>query len=81
MIAISGAHTLGFSHCNLFANRLYSFSSSSRVDPSLDPTYGQQLLASCPQNVAPEFFFQRPCSFFLTNDFPDGFCLVNKIFF
>lgn len=54
MIALSGAHTVGFSHCNRFANRLYSFSSSSKVDPSLDPNYAQQLMASCPQNVAPD---------------------------
>lgn len=53
MIALSGAHTLGFSHCNRFANRLYSFSSSSPVDPTLDPTYAQQLMAACPQNVDP----------------------------
>lgn len=53
MIALSGAHTLGFSHCNRFANRLYSFSSSSPVDPSLDPTYAQQLMAACPKNVDP----------------------------
>lgn len=53
MIALSGAHTLGFSHCNRFANRLYSFSPSSVVDPSLDPTYAQQLMAACPQNVDP----------------------------
>ncbi|KAI7736170.1 hypothetical protein M8C21_015647 [Ambrosia artemisiifolia] len=53
MIALSGAHTLGFSHCNRFANRIYSFSSSSRVDPSLDPTYAQQLMDACPQNVDP----------------------------
>lgn len=54
MIALSGAHTLGFSHCNRFANRLYSFSPASTVDPSLNPTYAQQLMASCPQNVAPD---------------------------
>ncbi|KAI3713284.1 hypothetical protein L1987_71858 [Smallanthus sonchifolius] len=53
MIALSGAHTLGFSHCNRFANRLYSFSSSSKVDPSLNPTYAQQLMDACPQNVDP----------------------------
>ncbi|XP_076926177.1 peroxidase 55-like, partial [Bidens hawaiensis] len=53
MIALSGAHTLGFSHCNRFSNRLYSFSPSSKVDPSLDPTYAQQLMDSCPQNVDP----------------------------
>ena len=53
MIALSGAHTVGFSHCNRFANRLYSFSPSSPVDPSLDPTYAQQLMQACPQNVDP----------------------------
>ncbi|XVE67683.1 hypothetical protein DITRI_Ditri09bG0008100 [Diplodiscus trichospermus] len=53
MIALSGAHTVGFSHCNRFANRLYSFSPSSPVDPDLDPTYAQQLKQACPQNVDP----------------------------
>ncbi|CAA2984469.1 peroxidase 55-like [Olea europaea subsp. europaea] len=53
MIALSGAHTIGFSHCNRFANRIYSFSSSSPVDPTLDSNYTQQLLLSCPQNVDP----------------------------
>lgn len=53
MIALSGAHTVGFSHCNRFANRLYSFSSSSPVDPSLDSNYAQQLMQACPQNVDP----------------------------
>ncbi|KAL9457973.1 hypothetical protein AB3S75_006926 [Citrus x aurantiifolia] len=54
MIALSGAHTLGFSHCDRLANRIYSFSSSSPVDPSLDPAYAQQLMQSCPRNVDPQ---------------------------
>ncbi|OMO85390.1 Plant peroxidase [Corchorus capsularis] len=53
MIALSGAHTLGFSHCKPFANRLYSFSPSSPVDPDLDPTYAEQLKQDCPPNVDP----------------------------
>lgn len=53
IIALSGAHTLGFSHCDRFANRLYSFSPSSPVDPSLDPGYARQLMDACPQNVDP----------------------------
>ncbi|RDY04781.1 Peroxidase 55, partial [Mucuna pruriens] len=53
MIALSGAHTVGFSHCDQFANRLYSFSSSSAVDPTLDPTYAQDLMAGCPRNPDP----------------------------
>lgn len=50
MIALSGAHTVGFSHCNRFSNRLYSPSSSS---PPIDPTYTLQLMQACPQNVDP----------------------------
>ncbi|ONK56160.1 uncharacterized protein A4U43_C10F4760 [Asparagus officinalis] len=53
MIALSGAHTLGFSHCNQFSNRLYSFNSPSRVDPSLNPAYARQLMQACPRNVDP----------------------------
>ncbi|KAL4032269.1 hypothetical protein IC575_005339 [Cucumis melo] len=53
MIALSGAHTLGFSHCDRFANRLYSFSPLSPTDPSLDPGYARQLMDACPHNVDP----------------------------
>ncbi|TYI30344.1 hypothetical protein ES332_A05G380600v1 [Gossypium tomentosum] len=53
MIALSGAHTVGFSHCSHFANCFYSFSPSSPVDPNLDPTYVKQLKQACPQNVDP----------------------------
>lgn len=48
MIALSGAHTIGVSHCDRFSNRLHSFSSSSKIDPSLDPDYAQQLIDACP---------------------------------
>ena len=53
MIALSGCHTLGFSHCSRFAKRIYSFSSSSPVDPSMDPAFAQQLMQECPQDVDP----------------------------
>ncbi|KAI4350502.1 hypothetical protein L6164_004952 [Bauhinia variegata] len=49
MIALSGAHTVGFSHCNRFSNRLYS----SRVDPTLDPSFAQELMGTCPRNPDP----------------------------
>lgn len=49
MVALSGAHTVGFSHCNRFSGRLYN----STVDPTLDPTYAQQLMAACPRDVDP----------------------------
>ncbi|XP_030484194.2 peroxidase 55 [Cannabis sativa] len=53
MIALSGAHTVGFSHCNRVANRIYSFTPSNPIDPSLDSAYAQQLMASCPRDVDP----------------------------
>ncbi|KAF6161477.1 hypothetical protein GIB67_009356 [Kingdonia uniflora] len=53
MIALSGAHTVGFSHCKRFQKRLYSFSPTSPVDPTLDANYAQQLMSACPQNVDP----------------------------
>ncbi|KAG5408444.1 hypothetical protein IGI04_004763 [Brassica rapa subsp. trilocularis] len=49
MIALSGAHTIGFSHCDRFASRLYNFSAFMPVDPTLDPAYAQQLMQSCPR--------------------------------
>ncbi|KAL7138114.1 hypothetical protein ABFS83_10G141400 [Erythranthe nasuta] len=53
LIALSGAHTIGFSHCNRFSNRIYNFSPSNRVDPSLNPQYATQLRQMCPINVDP----------------------------
>ncbi|XP_027351171.1 peroxidase 55 [Abrus precatorius] len=63
MIALSGAHTVGFSHCDQFANRLYS----SPVDPTLNPSYAQQLITACPRNPDPSVVLaldpQTPSSF------------------
>ncbi|KAM7264054.1 hypothetical protein ACFE04_001737 [Oxalis oulophora] len=52
MIALSGAHTLGFSHCNQFSNRIYNFSKTSTVDPTLNSSYAKDLKGMCPKNVA-----------------------------
>ncbi|KAK1291663.1 Peroxidase 45 [Acorus calamus] len=53
MIALSGAHTIGFAHCNRFSKRLYKFSKTRRVDPSLNPGLAGQLRDMCPPNVDP----------------------------
>ncbi|XP_010906276.1 peroxidase 51 [Elaeis guineensis] len=53
MIALSAAHTVGFSHCSRFANRIYNFNSQNPVDPTLNKTYASQLQAMCPKNVDP----------------------------
>ncbi|RDX80762.1 Peroxidase 15, partial [Mucuna pruriens] len=48
LVALSGAHTFGRSHCSLFANRLYNFSGTGKPDPTLDTSYLQQLRKICP---------------------------------
>ncbi|KDP32054.1 hypothetical protein JCGZ_12515 [Jatropha curcas] len=53
MIALSGAHTVGFSHCNKFANRIYNFTRQNPVDPTLNKVYATQLQDMCPRNVDP----------------------------
>ncbi|KAK8604594.1 hypothetical protein V6N13_099530 [Hibiscus sabdariffa] len=53
MIALSGAHTLGFAHCGKFSNRIYNFSPRNPVDPTLNFQYAMQLRQMCPRNVDP----------------------------
>lgn len=47
-------HTVGFSHCSRFANRIYNFSASNPVDPTLNRQYATQLQQMCPRNVDPQ---------------------------
>ncbi|KAF5181049.1 Peroxidase [Thalictrum thalictroides] len=49
MVTLSGAHTIGRSHCTSFSNRLYSFNFTSKEDSSLDPIYLNQLQQQCPE--------------------------------
>nr|AAB02926.1 peroxidase [Linum usitatissimum] len=43
-VALSGAHTIGISHCSSFTDRLYP-----NQDPSMDQTFAKNLKATCPQ--------------------------------
>ncbi|KAG6493158.1 hypothetical protein ZIOFF_048135 [Zingiber officinale] len=50
LVALSGAHTIGFSHCDQFVGRLYDFrGSATGGDPSLDPRLLKALRMSCPR--------------------------------
>ncbi|KAJ8466123.1 hypothetical protein OPV22_028675 [Ensete ventricosum] len=47
LVILSGAHTIGVGHCNLFADRLYNFTGKGDSDPSLNPAYAAFLRSKC----------------------------------
>ncbi|KAD3640680.1 hypothetical protein R6Q59_003379 [Mikania micrantha] len=52
LVALSGGHTLGFSHCSSFKNRIHNFNSKTGVDPSISPSFAAGLKKICPVNSA-----------------------------
>ncbi|KAK8652928.1 hypothetical protein V6N13_126951 [Hibiscus sabdariffa] len=53
MISLSAAHSVGFSHCSKFSNRIYNFRRQNPVDPTLNQAYATQMQHMCPRNVDP----------------------------
>ncbi|KAK6117592.1 hypothetical protein DH2020_048671 [Rehmannia glutinosa] len=49
LVALSGGHTLGFSHCSSFEARLRNFSSTHDSDPTLNPQFAAGLKSKCPK--------------------------------
>ncbi|KAK2974891.1 hypothetical protein RJ640_020806 [Escallonia rubra] len=48
LVALSGGHTLGFSHCSSFQNRIHNFDATNDVDSSLQPSFAASLRRVCP---------------------------------
>lgn len=47
MVALVGAHTIGFSHCKEFSHRIFNFSKTSEFDPAYYPKFAQGLRKLC----------------------------------
>ncbi|XP_009768802.1 peroxidase 5-like [Nicotiana tabacum] len=52
MVTLSGAHSIGRTHCSSFSNRLYGFNATHPQDPSLDPRYASFLKNKCPRPIS-----------------------------
>lgn len=50
LVALLGAHTLGFSHCSSFGNRIYNFNTTHDIDPVMRPSFATRLRTICPPN-------------------------------
>ncbi|KAL6333615.1 hypothetical protein AAG906_028800 [Vitis piasezkii] len=49
LVVLSGAHTIGFAHCEHFVNRLYDYGGTKQPDPAIDPRLLKALKMSCPR--------------------------------
>nr|XP_043634674.1 peroxidase 63-like [Erigeron canadensis] len=47
MVALTGAHTIGFSHCSEISNDIYNYSNTTQYDPSYNPKYASGLRNAC----------------------------------
>ncbi|CAA3020830.1 peroxidase 64 [Olea europaea subsp. europaea] len=48
LVALSGGHNLGFSHCSSFQNRIHNFNTTTDIDPSIHPSFAASLRQICP---------------------------------
>ncbi|KGN43538.1 peroxidase 27 [Cucumis sativus] len=63
LVVLSGAHTIGVSHCTSFSNRLYNFTGKGDADPKLDKYYAAALKIKCKPNDQKKIVEMDPGSF------------------
>ncbi|RVW72966.1 Peroxidase 66 [Vitis vinifera] len=49
LVALSGGHSLGFSHCSSFEARVHNFSSVHDIDPTMNTEFAERLKKKCPK--------------------------------
>ncbi len=50
-VALAGAHTIGFSHCKEFSQRIFHYSKTSPSDPEIYPKFAEALRKTCSNYV------------------------------
>lgn len=50
LVALSGGHTLGFSHCSSFVARVHNFSILHDTDPRMNSEFASLLKQKCPRS-------------------------------
>ncbi|KAL9274115.1 Peroxidase 45-like protein [Drosera capensis] len=56
LVALSGAHTIDFSHCRQFPKRIHDYNRKTRTDPARNLHYAvnlRHIVSLCPKNVDP----------------------------
>ncbi|XP_059439937.1 peroxidase 64-like [Corylus avellana] len=54
LVALSGGHTLGFSHCSSFQSRIRNFNATHDIDPSMHSSFAASLRGVCPIKNKPK---------------------------
>ncbi|XP_010548306.1 PREDICTED: peroxidase 49 [Tarenaya hassleriana] len=57
LVALSGSHTIGFSRCTSFRQRLYNQSGNARPDSTLDQSFAASLRPRCPRSGGDQNLF------------------------